>query len=207
MKTPTTTAVPTAAPLSRKVKTLIDGIRQPFASFTGDLAGLTTKRSELAPKFMKAYNAWAAETSGNFPAFCRLLDPTIGPNRADYRTHRAFQAADYLRRLVARMNRPERPAGVQRPATPMDAVARLLKTITPLIGADEIGKLRDAIRKELHWSERQVSRLSAKADTAEPLAQLRVPKGSPVAMPPLRILPAVHRPPVSAAHEPQVAAG
>jgi hypothetical protein len=182
------------APMSRSVKRLVDAIRQPFLSFSGDLSGLTVRRGELAPKFMKAYNAWAGETSGSFPVFCQVLDPSIGPTREEYRAHKSFQAADYLRRLVNQQNRPARDANAARPSTPMDAVARLLKTITPLIGADEITKLHEALKRELHWSDRQVTQLNTRVETVEPLAQLRAPKGSTIAMPPLRIVMNRHVP-------------
>lgn len=176
--------------LSAKVRRLVDGIRGPFKSFVADFATLTATRSELAPTFMKACGAFQAETGQTFVDFVRVLDSTVGPARADYRTHRAYQSADYLRRLVAQSSRPKVANEGQRaaaPATPLDGMARLLASMLPLLGADQITRLWETVGSGLHWSERQIAGLQHRVESAEALVNVRPPRGAGGTIPQLRI--------------------
>ena len=127
-----------AAPdLSTKVRNAIEAIKKPFTSFVKDFAALAISREELAPKFMKAFGMWQAETGGTFVDFVRTMDSTVGKVRAEYRAHRSYQAADYLRRIVgnaAKVNRPQTAAErASQPATPTDALARVFASLMTII--------------------------------------------------------------------------
>ena len=90
------------------------------AETTPDFTAMAVSREELAPKFMKAFGLWQAETGSTFVEFVRFLVPEIGNTRAEYRNHRAYQAADYLRRLVG--NAARKPTTqAERAAAPASA--------------------------------------------------------------------------------------
>lgn len=183
---PTTTK--TLGDVSSKVLKAVDAIKKPFTQFVKDFASLATSREELAPKFMKAANAWMEETSGTFVDFVRYLVPDVGATRNEYRAHRAYQAADYLRRLVAQQARARREPtteGTVAPATPMNAMASLVASIMPLIPEDQKHRLWESFYVNLHWSQRQVERLQGLIGDADPLVNIRTPRGQ--TMPNLRL--------------------
>jgi hypothetical protein len=179
--------------LSAKVRNAINGVRKSFNSFTDDFKLITASRDELAPKFMKAFNLWQAEVGGTFVDFCRVIVPDIPmksrttPDGPGYVDHPAYQAADYLRRkagAVGRTGDGARETPTQRaqrianqPASPSIAVARLLKTIMPLISPDQARSLFDAVRTQLNWPDRTVTRIETEAGRVEPLVTLREPRG------------------------------
>ena len=166
----------TTVDLSTKTSSLIEGIRRPFLSFSKDFAGLVHSKAELAPKFMKAFRAWEKETDGTFVAFIRVLDPSVGEDRDDYRAHKTYQAADYLRRLDSRPE-PEERTGTS-PATHLLGLTRVVATILDLVAEDQQPRLWAALEKELHWTDTQIDRLKAKVGETEPIARLRPPKGT-----------------------------
>lgn len=163
--------------LSNKVKKAVDAIRRPFAEYNKAFGALAVRREELAPKFMKAANLWMAETSGNFVAFVRFLDPSIGSARAEYRNHRTYQAADYLRRLAGRAEsgRQGRTASdrATAPTPPNAAVARIVASLMSLIPEDRQEEIWDAMRSQLHWTDRQVTTLQRQVEHTDPLVQIR----------------------------------
>lgn len=159
------------APISAKTQKMIDGIKRPFVAFVSDYKSLLSSRAELAPRFMKAYGAWQSESGGTFVAFVRVLDPSIPVERNAYRAHVSYQAADYLRRLVARQQAEKEgrkvvnPAEV--PATPLEALARLVSSVLPLVPNADI--LWKAFVEELHWTDNQVKRVQSLVTHSEAL--------------------------------------
>jgi hypothetical protein len=170
---------PVPVELSKAVQTAIDNLKPQFTAYAQGFAALQVSREELAPKFMRAFGKWQAETGSTFVNFVRLFDATIGPKREDYRNHRAFQAADYLRRLVAgttAKQQPEGVAGTPPAATPLDAAAMAIATVLSLVPEDQLEALWKAVGIALNWSERQVSTLQHRAETASPLVLVKFPK-------------------------------
>lgn len=194
-KTPQTTqAAPTATAqiLSARVRSAVDKVRGNFTAFVRDFAALQVNRSELAPNFMRAFGLYQAETGGTFVDFVRLLDNTVGTTRAEYRQHRAYQAADYLRRLVATSNRATALTAEERatraataPVSPIEGMARLIRSFLPLVPEDQKQKLWDSLHVCLHWSDRQVSRVQEMIEDVPALLTVRQPRGSN--MPALRL--------------------
>lgn len=188
---PSTAVVP--ADLSAKVRRAIDSIRPPFRAFVAQFSDLTQSRADLAPSFMKAFGHFQFETGQSFVDFVRVLDPTIGPSRADYRQHKAYQAADNLRRLAAAQSRPKSATSTGNssvtPSTPLDGMARLIASILPLISADQVPTLWDAVLREMHWTARQVASLQNRASHTDALIAVRPPKGAGGVIPQLRIAP------------------
>jgi hypothetical protein len=169
--------------LSTKLTRQIDAIRGPFASFTRDFSALVERREELAPKFMKAFGAFQAETTLTFVSFVRHLDPSVPEGRNDYRNHRAYQAADYLRRLVARRTQKANAEGgeqaqASRPTPPMDVLARFMAALIPAVA--DASKIWQALETELNWTDRQVSRLKSLTEMAHPLLHLQGVKNARV---------------------------
>lgn len=166
--------------LSAKVKKAIKAIAAPFKSFSRDFAALSVRREELAPQFMKAANLWMAETKGTFVDFVRHLDPSVGNTRAEYRESRSYQAADYLRRLVANASRRERAGGTaegeEAPvrATAVDAVARILASLMEVVeGERQQQQIYDALGTQLGWTPRQVQRIQTQVAHVDPLVHIR----------------------------------
>lgn len=183
--------------LSGKVRKQVDAIRKPFLAFTKNFAALAQSREELAPKFMKTFGAWQAITGGTFVDFVRYLVPDLGATRQEYRTHRAYQAADYLRRLIStQQQRDRRPANPEERAqgavTPIDAVARLIKALMPLVQQDQQQRLWDAMYTQLHWTDRQVHRVQNLVQEVNPLVVARPQRGQELPM--LRIMIPVAEP-------------
>lgn len=161
----------TSGPMTVGLRNKIDGLKRPFTAFVNSFQSITTTRAELAPKFMQVFGTWQAETGKPFVDFVRALDPTVPADRAGYRGHKSYQAADYLRRLVARRDTgPNRRAA--RPLRNNVAImARLLKTILPLISnADVVWR---AMNEELGLNNRQVTALKQRTEAEEPLMKLR----------------------------------
>jgi hypothetical protein len=174
----TTVAAP--SDLSAKTKTAVDKIRKPFATFVKDFASLAEKREELAPRFMKAFELWRADTKGTFVDFTRFLDPSVPAGRNDYRANRSYQAADYLRRLASVAARGDR-ANQRRtaeerataPVTPMVGMARVLSSLMSLIPEDQRAKVTEALHEQLHWNDRQVLRLEQLMQENIPLVEAK----------------------------------
>jgi hypothetical protein len=167
--------VETVPDLTKKVQTAIDTIKKPFTSFVKDFAALSASREELAPKFMKAFGLWQGETGGTFVDFVRFLVPDVGKSRTEYRTHRAYQAADYLRRIQGNTSRrpttqAERAAA---PTPPADAFARLMATLLSMIPEGRHAIIETALKTELHWSERQVETTMTRAENSTPLVEVK----------------------------------
>lgn len=167
----------TTPDLSAKVANAIDEVRKPFLSYVKHFAALATRREELAPKFIKAAGLWQAEQGGTFVDFVRYLVPEIGKARAEYRQHRAYQAADYLRRLVsgAATNRRGRTAAERAtaPAPPTDVMARVIASMMALIPEGQQGRFWEALSTEAHWTDRQVQRIQTQVEHVDPLVEIR----------------------------------
>lgn len=181
-----TPATPAAVVISAATKRLVDDIREPFRGFVDTMGGLLTTRAKLAPKFMKAANAWRKEMGAGttFIAFVRELDPSVPKLQKEYTKNAVFNAAVYLKRLVDAQSRGEGAgASAERtgppPLPPMTGLARLLAAITPLVPADNLTKLWAVIAEEMHWSEAQKERLKTLSEEAEPLIAMRTPRGAP----------------------------
>lgn len=157
-----TTEAKTGDTLSAKTSGLIDDIRKPFVEFSKGYRLLEESRAELAPRFLKAFASWQADTGGTFIGFVRVLVPEVPEARDGYRAHPAYLAADYLRRLRSQASRQQVDES-ERPATAFVALARVYATLMPLVDPD--GLLWQSIVKELHWTETQAERLQKLAAT------------------------------------------
>lgn len=178
--------------LTARVKKQVDAVKKPFLQFSKNFAALAESREELAPKFMKAFGSWQAVTGGTFVDFVRYLVPEVGATRQEYRSHRAYQAAEYLRRLVATQQQRQRNVGQDTEArgaaavTPIDAVARLIKAMMPLVMEDQHQRFWEAMYTQLHWTDRQVHRVQNLVAEVNPLVVARAPRGQE--LPHLRIM-------------------
>lgn len=149
--------------LSVKTRAMVDAIREQFTAFVDEFHQMTVSRAELAPKFMKAFAAWQVETGGTFVGFVRLLDPKVPEGRDAYRATPTYQAADYLRRLLAQADREPIPEE-NRPVSAYLALAHLVATILPAI--DPNGVIWQAFVREMNWSEAAAERLKTVAAKA-----------------------------------------
>jgi hypothetical protein len=174
-KTHAATVAETTPDLSAKVSKAIDAIKKPFASYVKDFTSLAARREELAPQFMKAFGMWQAETAGTFVDFVRHLVPEIPATRAEYRSHRAYQAADYLRRLVGNAQRRPRTMAERQeaPAPPTDALSRILASFMPLLPDNQKAHLWEALESQLHWTPRQIQRVQTQVEHVDPLVEIR----------------------------------
>jgi hypothetical protein len=169
----TATAVETD--LSAKVKNAMDAIKQPFMSFAKGLSAINQKRGELAPRFMKAFGFWQAETGGTFVQFVRAIDPSIGEKRDEYRNHPTYQAADYLRRLQGAAGRTQTNDGQEQvqQTSPTDALARFMATLLNMIPEGRHAVIKTAMEQELHWDTRRIENLFKTATNVVPIFEVR----------------------------------
>lgn len=162
------------AELSSRTRALIDNVRTSFVTFVDDFSALvSSSRQDLAPRVMRAFDAYRGETDGTFVDFVRQLDPTVPADRIKYRAHRSYQAADYLRRLVAQAPRAETRKRGPKATTPLVALARLMATVLPAV--DPTGAVWTAFVKEMHWSAEQAKRLQKLAASQ---GAVSLPKGT-----------------------------
>lgn len=170
----TETATATAASvvaLPPAIAKLVRDIRPQFLSFVRDYGALGVQRAQLAPIFMSAYHTWMEATQGTFVGFCRLLDTSIPADRAGYRSHVAYQAADYLRRIVDRPVEPtDDETAPDKPTRPTEVVATLIASIAPLLG--DLDVIWAALHEQLHWTDRQVRHLQDLVKDATPLVDI-----------------------------------
>lgn len=164
--------------LSAKVKRAVTAITAPFKAFTRQFAAMSIRREELAPKFMNAARLWMAETNHSFVEFVRFLDPNVGGTRNEYRSHRTYQAADYLRRLDQNLRRKSQTAAgggraVDAPAPPTDVVARILGSLMEIIPEERQQEVWDSMASQLHWTPRQIQRLQTQVEHVDPLVHIR----------------------------------
>lgn len=156
--------------VSAGVQRLIDGIKRPFLAYSQQFIKLAETRAALAPSFMKACRAWQAETNGTFVAFVTLLDPSVPADREARKSHKVFNAATYLQRLVS-----AGAGGGRARTTPlrsrMTDTARLIKTLEPLV-SDKTA-FWAGLAAELGLKQRQVTRLKQVVASVQPLLDLR----------------------------------
>lgn len=190
--TTTTTVEPTKQP-GKVTQRLIDAVREPFMNYLGQYTGLQATRTRLAPQFMKAFNAWAAETEGSFVAFVRLFDPSVPTRSDEYRNHQTYQSAEYLKRraneLAQRREREEagEPVagatgiGAEAPATPITALARFVAMVLPLIAFEDQSKIWEFFETDFGWTKRRVDTLKGLVESPDikPFATVRTEKGQP----------------------------
>lgn len=181
-----------AAEMTAKTRKAVDALRAPFRAFSSDYANISATRGELAPSFMKAFNAFKIDTDLTFVDFVRVFDSTVGPTRDEYRAHKSYQAADYLRRLVQQSQAPKATGSTVLRASALDGLARVLKSVLPLISADQVPRLWETIEKELHWTERQLQALQNRVDAADPVMNVRPQRGQGGVIPQLRIVTPRH---------------
>lgn len=146
----------------------IMALRPQFTAFTTQFAALSVSRGTLAPVFMRVYGAYVQQSNGGtFVNFVRLLDSEVPSERAAYRSHKSYQAADYLRRLVGQRN-----TGRRTPATRsnLTALARTIATIVPILRDANI--IWRAVEQEFGFTARQMTRLRAVVAEAQPLLAL-----------------------------------
>lgn len=166
----------TTPDLPAKVERAVKAITAPFRAFVKSFGALAVSREELSPKFMKAFGLWQAETGGTFVEFIRFLVPGVPSVRAEYRNHRAYQAADYLRRLAGNAARKPRTAAerASAPAPPTDVIARIMASLMEVIPE---GRQQDtvwaALQSQAHWTNRQIQRLQTQVEHVDPLVHIR----------------------------------
>ena len=175
------------APLKARTTRLIEAVRTPFKTHVTMFGHMDEKAADLAPDFMKAFRSWKAETNGAFVTFTRLFDDTIPVNRdpdpkdrenTGYRNHRAYRAADYLRRLVpGEESEQDEREDKEGPLPVSTAFVRLLAAIVALIPGNQVEKLWEIIGSELHWSEGKVTTLRSQVEEVEPLVEAKTDRG------------------------------
>lgn len=171
----------TPKPLGLKVRNAVRDITDTFLSFAHSFAAVATKRDEFAPRFMKVFEMWQEETGGSLAAFCRLFDETVPEVTKDYKKHSTYMAADYLRRKVADAAREaeasKRGRKRKKPASPRNALVRLVSSILPLFAESERDHLVDALSKRLNWSDDQARNVVTQATEETPIIVVRAPRG------------------------------
>lgn len=171
-------------PLSARIVKMIDGIRDPFVGYADALKTVNERRADFAPKFMKVFHAWQAETEDSFIAFVRVLVPDLPMERKVYIKHPASIAADNLRSLYNRLERgkaktpAERAQAIQnKPVAPRVAFTRILAAFLPFLDASGVEQLRKVMSDQLHWTPGQINSVVADSTAAPPLVRVKAPKG------------------------------
>jgi hypothetical protein len=168
--------VETTPELSAKAQKAVNEIRKPFTSFVRNFESLAVTREQLAPKFMKAFGLWQADTGGTFVAFVRYIDPSVPADRVGYRMNRVYQAADYLRRLVGNVSKRAADPTAESQAAPVppgDALARILAAMMSIIPEKQQNVIYEAMKAELNWSDRQIQGIQNRVEHTDPLVEIK----------------------------------
>jgi len=163
------------------VRNAVRDITDTFLAFAHSFAAVASKRAEFAPRFVKVFEMWREETNGSLAAFCRLFDETVPLKTADYKKHPTYNAADYLRRMVADAERAaqssKRGRKRKKPASPRAALVRLVSSILPLFAESERDTLVDALSSRLNWTEDQARNVLTDAADETPIIVVKAPRG------------------------------
>lgn len=162
----------TRSTYSVKLTEALDDLRPGFKALSAQLAGLTTKRAEIAPAFIHALKLWKRETRRSFVAFVQALDPSVPAHRAGYKSHPSYNAALYLQQLVTNPQETKR-----RGLTPMSALAVMIKSVLPLFGSqrDQQAAL-EALLGATRWRDRDQARLLTAIRRAKVVSVPKVPR-------------------------------
>lgn len=151
------------ATISVRTRKLIDAVKRSFKTYAHDMTEVFKTKQDLAPDFMKAYTSFEKDTGGSLIDFVREIDPNVPADRAGYRAHSSYRAAENLRRIVQQATQAAKPKvpKEQRPVPPMLALAKLVATVLPKL--DPTGAIYAAFVKEMRWTEQQAARLQTLA--------------------------------------------
>lgn len=156
---------------SQKLREALDELRPTFREISQGLDALTKRRAEIAPQFMGAFYIWRRETHRPFIAFVHELDPSMPThNRREYRQHRSYRAASYLRQLVEQPDKAGRHG-----LTPLTMLAVAIKSLLPLCHPHEKDALA-ILAKATRWRERDIHRLIARIQRVKAIGLPKAPR-------------------------------
>lgn len=170
----TKTVVEAAAVISKALAKEIAATAKTFNGFAKDYGLVNQTRAEYAPKFMKLYGKYQSVTGGSFVSFIQMLDPTMPADRTAYRAHRAWIAADYLRRLVNRRS----PNATAAPArSSLTNLAQTLGVIVGMVKDPEI--VWQAAAAQFGFTKTQIGKLRNLTAQTRPLLVIDIAKPFP----------------------------
>ena len=143
-------------PLSLRLTREIGYLKQEFAGYSEAYAVIAVRRAHLAPAFLATFKRWQRETGRSFVAFVHELDPSVPAARDEYTMHRSYQAALYLKRIA---EAPHTTPAYRTTVTPFQLLARLLKSLRPLLAPGRDVDVLNAVVAASHWRPRDVERL------------------------------------------------
>jgi hypothetical protein len=165
--------------VSANLVAMIAGLKAQFGKFTELYTRLTESKAEFAEKFMSGFTLFAQETGRTFVDYVRAIDPTVPQDREGYRSHRSYQAADYLRRsmTVGGGNRGAR----QKPArtNAVGRLARMIATILAIVRPEDHAAVWQGVADEFGLAGKALSNLKTQAGKVEPLFMLPVRRPVP----------------------------
>lgn len=167
------------AKLTSETKRKLDGLKGQFSAYADAWSAMLKRRADLADPLMKLYGQCLSELGSlTFVKFLQLIDPTIPNNRDDevkdgvttlgYRSHAAYQAGEYLRRLATQSGRQAGPRVRGMNAT--ERLARILATMLPLVADQDA--FWGAIKAELQLDDNGTARLKKATLGTQPLIRL-----------------------------------
>lgn len=167
------------AKLTAETRRRLESLKGQFSSYAESWSAMLKKRAELADPLMKLYGQCLSELGSlTFVKFLQLIDPTIPNNRDDvekdgdvtpgYRSHAAYQAGEYLRRLATQ---GERQTGVRaRRMNATQRLARILAAMLPLVA--DADAFWSAIKAELQLDDNALARLKKETSSTQPILRL-----------------------------------
>ncbi len=168
-------------PLGLKVRNAVRDIMDTFLAFAHSFTAVNVKRDEFAPRFARTFEMWREETGGSLAAFCRMFDETVPESFKEYRSHSTYTAADYLlrksREAVRDAAASKRGRKRKKPASPRNALVRLVSSILPLFAEGDRDTLVNAMAKRLNWSEDQARGVITSALDESPIITIKAPRG------------------------------
>lgn len=158
--------------VSRSLAAALRTFSPDFNAYTTAFAGISARREQLAPAFLKLWRFYARETGGTFIAFVRELDREVPAEKRLYARHHAYQSALYLRRIA---EAPQTQAKYRQTMLPFDLLARVIKGVLPLVHPHE-GAAWNAIKAQSGWRPRDLQRLEARVEHAMAIAFPTAPR-------------------------------
>lgn len=171
-----------AGSLSAATKRLIESVKRPFTAFSKAYGQLEISRSDLAPKFVKAFEAFKKDFGngrGALISFVRLLDPSVPATRGKtgdpapgYREHPSYQSANYLIRAVGRTDSGDARTRPMR--SNLGNLARAIATMLQTVKDPEA--VWNGVKKEFTLTDRQMATLRKVTAASKPLFTIEIAK-------------------------------
>lgn len=163
--------------IDAKTRKMILGLRRPIIEAAQKFGVVRDTLKMIAPRVMGAFfDIKRNNTKFTFVEYARMIDPTVPTHDQardgvpGYKEHKTYYTMDYMRRMETQ--RPRGRQGVRDTAT--DGLARAIRTILQVVAEQDL--VWTQVKQEFQLTDRMVTSLRKRVESAEPLFTLKIAK-------------------------------